>query len=105
MNRNITYLSHTSCSSEEHRVLYKEQLLHQESKPDGIHGRNKHLEERDVRIVLVLRNNLLPEVHALGLQVHVATPQVSILWELKDRKKEGTRIFQFFINFPLISVC
>lgn len=83
---NSNYLSDTSRSGEQNRMVDQDELLHEVSKPDRIHGGHQHLKEGNLWVILEGRDDLLPQVHPFAVKVHVAAPQVSVDRELSVGK-------------------
>lgn len=80
-----SYLSDTCSTCVQHGVIDRQELLQQVAKPDRVHGGDQHLKERHLLVVLKGRDDLLPQVHAARLKVHVTAPQVSSIRQLSNK--------------------
>lgn len=87
MSPNVTqaYLSDTCSTCVQHGVIDRQELLQQVAEPDRVHRGDQHLKEWDLLVVLEGRDNLLPQVHAASLKVHVTAPQVSSIGQLSNK--------------------
>lgn len=66
-------------------MIDRQELFQQVAEPDRVDGRDQHLKERHLLIVLEGRDDLLPQVHAARLKVHVTAPQVAGIGQLSNR--------------------
>lgn len=80
-----SYLSDTCSTCVQHGVIDRQELFQQVAEPDRVNGRDQHLKERHLLIVLEGRDDLLPQVHAARLKVHVTAPQVAGIGQLSNR--------------------
>lgn len=80
-----SYLSDTCSTCVQHGVIDGQELFQQVAEPDRVDGRDQHLKERHLLIVLEGRDDLLPQVHAARLKVHVTAPQVAGIGQLSNR--------------------
>ena len=82
-----SHLPHSGASCEEDGVLDLQEFLEEVAVPRRVHRRHQHLEERNFTIVAERQDYFLPQIHTLGLVIHVAAPQVPAIGQLQDQTK------------------
>ena len=70
------YLSNSSGSSVEYRVVDIQQFLQEESVPHGINGGHQDVKVGHTGVVGELRDDLLPRLQPLALKVDIVTKEI-----------------------------
>ena len=84
--KNCSYLSYTSVSSIEYRLVHFEQFLQEVTKSDSIDSWYQHLKEWNFLVVFEHWNDALPAVHSLHVKINITTPQVSNTRQLQLKR-------------------